>query len=108
SLTVNGVPDSIVVMLLSCQPFNIAALTPVSEPDGMSHVQFIGRLCFTLSADGPRSNFRSYQSSTYCTLLSKSCELIPLESSTERPSVYETCARSPREYRLFAASCSEL
>jgi hypothetical protein len=33
----------------------------------------------------------------YCTLLSKSCELMPLESSIDFASVYDTCARRPRE-----------
>ena len=108
SRTVNGVPANIVVTLFSCQPFRITAREPESErPNGMSQVQLKVRLCFTLNADGPRSRSRSYQSSTYCTLLSKSCELMPLASSTDLESVYETCARSPREYRCAAASCSE-
>src|SRR5712691_10791523 len=96
--TVNGCPVCSVVTLLSCQPFSTPAASPVNDAGaGTSQLQLNVRLCRAWNADGPRSYVGSYQSRPYCTLLSKSCELMPLESSVDFASVYDTCARSPCE-----------
>src|SRR5262249_6667048 len=106
--TVNGCPDCSVVTLLTCHPFNTAPRIPVADAaNGRSQLQLNVRLCFAKNAEGPRSRVGSYQSRPYCTPLSKSCELMPLASSVAFARVYETCARSPFEYRLTMLSCSE-
>ena len=81
---VNGGPEAIAAMLFNCQPLSTTAFAPFAPfAMGKSQVQLKARLCLTAKADNPRSVVRWYQFDTYCTLLLKSWELMPLASSTE-------------------------
>jgi len=75
-------------MLLSCHPLRRPAASPrLERAKGRSQVPLKVKLCVAWKADSPRSRRGSYQSMPYCTTLEKSCELMPLESSTERENV---------------------
>ena len=88
SWTVKGWPVRTVVMLFTCHPFRSPAVKPrLERANGRSQVPLKVRLCVAWKADRPRSLSGSYQSMPYWTTLEKSCELIPLESSTERENV---------------------
>src|SRR6266536_2042781 len=71
---------------------------------GRSQVPLKVRLCLAWKAERPRSRSGSYQSIPYCTTLEKSCELMPLESSTERENVYDSCVRHPWLNRFCTAT----